>query len=143
MPAPITLMPGNCKMDADFSSLVASNATLCPRSQDTPGSNGHISLAACPAALTCLPVSKPPLSTICAPHRLHPINLSSGAKSKALLAFHHFPGRTADWHSDLSKVIASSERQINHNAGNFPATDIGGLNIQKIVTAALCRRVCS
>src|SRR6476646_10595171 len=92
MRAPITLMPRNCKMDADFSSRVASTATLCPRPHDTPGSNGHISLAACPAALTCLPVSKPPLSPICAPHRLHPINLSSGAKSKALLAFHHFPG---------------------------------------------------
>src|ERR1700750_172615 len=92
MPASITLMPRNCKMDADFSSRVASNVTLCPRSQDTLGSNGQISLAACPAALTCLQASKPPLSPICAPHRLHPINLSSGPKSKALLAFYHFPG---------------------------------------------------
>ena len=36
-------MRGNCKMDADFSSLVASNATPRPGSH---GSNGHISLAA-------------------------------------------------------------------------------------------------
>src|ERR1700719_823738 len=132
MPTPITLMPGNCKMDADFSSLVASNATLCPESQNTPGSNGHISLAACPAAPTCPPVSKPPLSPICAPHRLHASNLSSAAKSKALLAFHHSPGCTADWRLDLPKVIASSERQINHNAGNFPATDIGGSTYKKL-----------
>jgi hypothetical protein len=70
-------------------------------------------------------VSKPPLSPICAPHRLQPTNLLPGAKSKAPLAFHHFPARTADWHQDLPKAIASSKRQINHNAGNFLATNIG------------------
>src|SRR4029077_15534431 len=74
MPAPITLMPGNCKMDADFSPLVASNATPFHLSPNIREMNGHISLAVCPAAPICPPASRPPLSPTCVPRRLRVTN---------------------------------------------------------------------
>src|SRR6266513_5575791 len=84
MRGPITLLPSNCKMDADFSFPAVSNVTPCPRSRNTTASNGHISLAECPAVPICQRASKPPSSPTCAPRRLQTTNLSSCLPRRSL-----------------------------------------------------------
>src|SRR6266404_8892574 len=124
MRAPIMLMRSSCKMDADFSSPIASNATPFHLSPNIREMNGHISLAVCPAAPICPPASRPPLSPTCAPRRLRATNCHPGRS------------RRHSWHLVLSldarhlalgsrEGHASSERQIDHNVRNFLATYTG------------------
>jgi len=141
MRAPITLMRSSCKMDADFSSPIASNATPCHLSPNIREMNGHISLAACPAAPICPPVSKPPLSPTCAPHRLRATNC------------HPERSRRISWH--LAPFIGHWQigvrvsrrlccvRMANYHNARILLVEHRELNIQKIAAAAFRRRVCS